>query len=539
MCLVCVVNKQWREAFISGVGERLPHADQVPNPLRQESSNANKDQDTDEILQREYMQIHISSIPFGDGPTVGSRPLWGFPFHCSCWDLFNADRKAHGKPPYNPQALFEVLMSFPRDNLTDFGHNYGGVADYGCRLDLEAGQVVQGYDQFGPLLPGEKSTFKLAYNRTNSTILDIQKQDPMYNAEIRSVFETEDSSADLTFGPPPDMRQEENCAEGNDMFREFPYGILWSILSHLSQKDFFNLRRSSRVFRHMFIPEVYWRSRFLPQKKLECVFDALDDHTYDRKVPWSIAYQRLMYISRNASLKNRRRVWKLSRTLGNLHDEAAEIRGGTDTILSQDIEHHRGFWEGEGSDLAWAYAGGYLRMSNQSFAAGARVLQFQDGFFPADMREMRVSSVDHLDKSYVCGLSWGWNRGQLGHVRHRKGDLLFWRHQPRWDVRIVGFHLALDQHGIRGLCAVSANNKLSNWSGCLYGLPKKRLMLYESPDDQEDLNRQEPPRLRIIRFKAGLDVSWDNSASVLVQSYSCFSSRRSNSCSCLRLSKDP
>lgn len=158
---------------------------------------------------------------------------------------------------HGPCGAFHSTLSFPRGNFTKFGHNYGGVAGYGCCLDLETGAVVQNHDQLGALLPGGKSIFKLAYNCTDSTLLDIQKQDPMYNAEICPVFETEDSSTGLTFGPRPDMQQEENCAEGNDMFRKFPYEILWSILLHLSFKDVFNLRRSSRVFRRMLLPEVY------------------------------------------------------------------------------------------------------------------------------------------------------------------------------------------------------------------------------------------------------------------------------------------
>lgn len=146
-----------------------------------------------ESTEEETMEIDIFSSRFGDHLAVGpGQRIWGFPFHCSCWDLLIARRETHGAAQYEPQALFDVLRSFPRHRLVEFGHDYGGVAGWDIELDLF--DIVEPSHQPCHLLPGEEP--RLVYDRTDVALLQMQKQNPMCVAEIASVFRGEGPHGD-------------------------------------------------------------------------------------------------------------------------------------------------------------------------------------------------------------------------------------------------------------------------------------------------------------------------------------------------------
>lgn len=60
------------------------------------------------------------------GRTYESR-AWGFPFHCSCWELLRASSPTGG---IHIQTLFDLCRSFPvspEQGDLDFGHDYGNI----------------------------------------------------------------------------------------------------------------------------------------------------------------------------------------------------------------------------------------------------------------------------------------------------------------------------------------------------------------------------------------------------------------------------
>lgn len=69
------------------------------------------DGNVNESTDHEPMEIDLSSSEFGESLAVGGgERIRGFPFHCSCWDLFVAACDARGATSHDVQALFEVLM---------------------------------------------------------------------------------------------------------------------------------------------------------------------------------------------------------------------------------------------------------------------------------------------------------------------------------------------------------------------------------------------------------------------------------------------
>lgn len=217
------------------------------------------------------MEIDIGSSQFGDQPAVGPvQRIWGFPFHCSCWDLLIARRETHGVAKYEPQALFDALRSFPRHRLSKFGHDYGGVAGYDLEVDLF--YVVDPSHQACHLLPGEEP--RLVYDRTDRELLQMQKQNRMCVAEISSSFRGE--------RPPGSQVPEAHPVDGlenvtdrcGEPFGKLPIEVLQFIIFELSCPEVVALKQSSRVFQLLPLPDTFWRSCFLPGREFEYVFEA-------------------------------------------------------------------------------------------------------------------------------------------------------------------------------------------------------------------------------------------------------------------------
>lgn len=436
------------------------------------------------------MEIDIVSSQFGDQPAVGpGQRIWGFPFHCSCWDLLIARRETHGAAQYEPQALFDVLRSFPRHKLSEFGHDYGGIAGYDIEVDLF--DIVDPSHQLCQLLPGEEP--RLVYDRTDRALLQMQKQDPMYVSEVSSVFRGERSPG----GPAAEAHPVDgvhNVTTGySEPFGKLPIELLQFIISELSSPEVVALKQSSRVFQSLPLPDTFWRSRFLPGREFEYVFEALK-YFETRNGQWRTIFQYLRDMRNSPGLTNRRRVWGLARSLDDFVETRRKNRICYGTMVRSYFEPAAA----EGEDAIWCEGHRCLRPFNQPFATGCRELYVRTMLVPPTSTYVYVSVVDILGKAYICGLRFEESTStvqQIGYVRPGNETLLIWNTQsePR---QAMGFHVALDQHGVRGLCIVSGANVLSGWAGQHEDIPKRRLAV---PVDKED---------GIIMLKGGFDVGF-------------------------------
>ncbi|POS68559.1 hypothetical protein DHEL01_v213047 [Diaporthe helianthi] len=235
---VCTLDEQWASAFISGVGERHQFHDLVPNPLRNGVDGAVDSEQgvilasdlsgiIEENIKGENMEIDICSSQFGANFAVGpGPPIWGFPFHCSCWDVLNAYRETQREARHEIQALFDVLRSFPRQKLVDFGHNYGDVAGYDLEVDW-FDVIDPSHEPFG-LLPGEE--YRLVYDRSDRALLEVQKHDPMQVFELFPVFTVETPAGSSALQAyPVDIRNDYPVGYSD------PFGKLPVELLHVSQ----------------------------------------------------------------------------------------------------------------------------------------------------------------------------------------------------------------------------------------------------------------------------------------------------------------
>lgn len=350
------------------------------------------------------MEIDICSSQFGDQPAVGpGQRIWGFPFHCSCWDLLVARRETQGAAQYDPQTLFDVLRSFPRHRLSELGHDYVGVGGYDIQVDLF--DIVDPSHQPCHLLPGEEP--RLVYDRTDTEILQMQMQDPMCVTEISSVFRGER----LPGSPVPEAHPVDGLQNVNTRYSEpfgkLPIELLQFIMSELSSPEVVALKQSSRVFQRLPLPDTFWRSRFLPGREFNHVFEAFK-YFEKRNGQWRTIYQQLRDMRKSPGLVNRRRIWELARTL----DDLLETRLENNICSGKAVRSYFEPVAAEENDAVWTEGHRCLRPFNQPFSTGCRELYVRTMHVPPSTTSIYVSVIDILDKAYVSGLRVR-NQGEL------------------------------------------------------------------------------------------------------------------------------
>lgn len=536
---MCTLDENWTSPFLSGVGKRRHFGgDIVPNPLRNDGPVVAdcEDENLEEFLPiedeiSEFFRIDLSLNSFGsplmghDGIRVGAR-ISGFPFHSACWDLFRAVRGTENLSDDEVQALFDVLRSFPRHQLVDLGHDYGGIAGY----DLETNLFNLKYSppHLDRLMPGEEP--RVVYNLVpDSLLLEMQQQNPMEIRDLGLVFDIDGPSqlssdptqeayalsgyketsnewpADeecatlrSTTNPKKSFLAQVNATGGTDIFSKLPVEIRGAILCELSSHDVVSLKQSSRTFLYTSFSDVFWRTRFRPDREFGHLFES-PRHFNDCRGRWNTIYHHFKSISRRPSLVNRQRTWTLARNMDALLGMRLHNRQCLGTPVASFFEPAPGNLEDDG---AWLEANRCLRTFKKSFSSGSRALFERVGSLQQDdLDGIYISKVEVLGKTYVCGMRFQHSKGpslELGYVRSETETLCTWK-TGTLPKQVVGFHLAQGQRGLRGLAIVSSIDGMSDWVGEHHGdIPIRKLVL---PQCQ---NAASTP---LTMIKGGFDVS--------------------------------
>lgn len=351
------------------------------------------------------MEIDIISSQCADRVAAGpGQRIWGFPFHCSCWDLLITLRETHGAGQFEPQTLFDVLRSFPRHKLSELGHDYGGVAGWDIELDLF--DIVDPSHEPCHLLPGEEP--RLVYDRTNRALLQMQRQNPMCVIEISSIFRGERPSGGTVSEAHSGDYLPSFKTRYSEPFGKLPIELLQVIISELSSPDVIVLKQSSRVFQRLPLPDTFWRSRFLRGREFDYIFEALG-YFKNRKGHWRTTFQYFRDNRKSPSLMNRRRVWSLAQILDDLVEKRLESDICSGTVV-------RSYFEPDALDekkAIWTEAHRCLSPFNQDFPTGCRELYVRTMLVPPTATDIYVSFVDILDKANVSGLRFGEARGTI------------------------------------------------------------------------------------------------------------------------------
>lgn len=474
----------------------------MPNPLRNNldydriHSHDHSLSPGAEDEESEFIEIDINSSSFGTNLAVGpGQRITGFPFHCPCWELFRKAQGTRNASVGEIQAFFDLLRSFPRHELVDFGHTYGGIATYD--LELNYFHLTYSIPPLKHLLPGEEP--RLVYVRDDEAVQELQKHNPLEIKEIQLAFETDGNVCRLPSEVESD-KPEPSIIAGTgvtDPFQRVPVEILQLILGELYSQDVVSVKQSSRPFQYTPLADTFWRSRFEPGREFGHIFEA-QDYFRCRNGQWKTIYHKIKSVKRTPALVNRERIWTLAEVLSGLLRTKLDLSQCFGTPLRSYFEPAAQQLEEDGSCQK---ASRCLRAFNKDFDTGSRTLFARAIAVPQETSSIFVSTVELLGKTYICGLRLQHSEGpafRLGYIRPEAETLCTWgtRTRPRG---FVGFQLAQGQRGIHGLAILSSQDGLSDWVGEHYHVPKRRLML---------VSHQTHATKSIAMIEGGFDVSY-------------------------------
>ncbi len=184
----------------------------------------------------------------------------------------------------------------------------------------------------------------------------------------------------------------------NDTFSKLPAEMLELILSYLPSPDVVRPRQASRSFARIPLLDWFWKSRFLPGRELEFIYES-GDSTSSHHGRWRTLYASVKddYLDR-PSLVNRRRIWHLASAIKYLLYQT--------TGVSRDGIPSRSFLEPNlaSDDVPWINAGRAGMALAESFIVGSRALFGRISAVPNDMAALFVSTIDIFDRQYITGI---------------------------------------------------------------------------------------------------------------------------------------
>lgn len=445
------VLEDWNSARISSVAQRRQFEDAIP--LDQSVDVDVSESTTDDGR----VHIELAKSMFGEkyppDPPLMPQPLWGFPLHDRCWELLCA-ADARFQEPSAVQALFDLCMSHPMQNgVLNWGHNYHGLVRY--NVDVEK------------LLPGEEPRL-LEPERGDGPHRYDPIDIPMNVADILRGSSTE-AEGDSAKNNNIDKRPKSHPSMNKDPFGRLPPELLLDVVVRLDSRSVANLRLASKAVVNLGLPEKFWFSRFWPGREFEYIFERPARRAACGL--WMNIYNRARDLQSHPAMQNRQRIWNL----------ACQLRDWTILRLESPICHGllcKSFFNPDGvnDERKWHTAEARISPAISIFSAGCRSLNDVTVTISGQTSEAWASLITLGEKRYVSGLRISQTGGksfQLGY-RHPKHEVaLTWDALLEASDPFVGFHVAIDTRGIRGLRMISAQGASSCWVGDHEGVPKK------------------------------------------------------------------
>lgn len=459
----------WHNARLSGIGQRLQFDYVIPRDL----SVSEDFFSTDEMT----MEVHLMKSNFEeDYPTVQtdeSCPVWGYPIQCSCLKVLSVAHLRTGNP-LDIQALFDLCRSQPiQQNALNWGHDYGGFI--GWLDDPEDMFPTEDPWLFMNFIVGRA----FQYDPYNDPWLDdVFGQE---NGTPEELLECQGQSFIACFG----------ASDTSDPFSILPLELLVDILISLPSEDVANLRKASRCFACLRLPNKFWRSRFLPNREFSHIFEA--DKCPPNSGIWKTLYDGTKLLRHHLSVINRKRIWALASDMCNLLTQRAASPICHGVAWKTMFEP-----QGIADPFQWEVVASGISSPTDYFHSGSRAISERTLHLPESISKIIISLAYINGRSYVSGISFTSNDHQkldIGYIRPDQQYEVCWEKCQQDAVSIRGFHAAVDPRGIRGLSVLSSTG-FSKWVGDYNDVPKRLLKLASS-------NETSPP---IKNIKASFDV---------------------------------
>ncbi|KAH9895319.1 hypothetical protein F4778DRAFT_783674 [Xylariomycetidae sp. FL2044] len=418
-------------AWLSGPGHRQPFGDVIEAAPDGRPDDGNELPDI-WLMRSSFGEPMVLSIPIDDPPQA-----WGFPFHSACWKTMSSCCPVE---PSEMQALLSLCRSFPTcwGPLT-WGHDYGGA--------LRSDPVFA---------PGEEP---VQYYPT------AHAPDPYDIPELHQSFENPIQT------PTPDTAglSLPSASSNDDVFAKLPTEILSYLLIYLPSDDVCRLRRASRVYANVTLPDAFCKSRFFPGQEFQHVFEA-ERYFPSRQGQWKSIFRSVKAVSLFPAMVNRRRIWGLCHSLREMLDSMRDVVCDGYPVKS--------FFEpnAPSDGTEWVTASRVMKLPTQMMTMGSRTLYVRMLALPPRALAIFTSTIDLAGHRYISGLRILDKCGVSFSVGYRHPDtesLLLRANEP---IRIAGFCLAQDQRGVRGIAVIDDTGTRSCWIGDHDHIPKRNLL---------------------------------------------------------------
>jgi len=136
----------------------------------------------------------------------------------------------------------------------------------------------------------------------------------------------------------------------------------------------------------------------------------------------------------------------------------------------------------DNAEIRWITASRALKHPDEDFINGCRLLRERVVTIPEDTVAISVSAIKIYDRNYVSGMRFGTRSGDsisLGYRHYINEHLVVClRRGDDKTIHFLGFHLAQDQRGVRGLAFLiqRPDERLTDWVGDHRDIPKSRLV---------------------------------------------------------------
>lgn len=354
-------------------------------------------------------------------PVMKQRPennRHGYIVHDACWGLL---RKAVELDDIPLERLYRICSSlpFPIQGIgVSWGHDYMGLS------------TINNQDHY----PWED---RLVEQYSKSEAYQYARYNP-YDVpelhELLSMSSQEDRNSDL-------RTNSKNC------FSVLPWEIREAIAIHLSTRDMANLLMSSKTFLPLLNSQTFWRSRFQGGRDRDFVFEIRAKRPKD----WIYLYQMTNDAQSPPGLKNRKRIWSLTKAVVNLlRFQLVQYTDYSHVILDPDPR--------------WTVAADIKQgtVSNYSFNEGCRLFEKQSTILPRDLVKIAFSVTEEGISGYLAGIRFTSKDGShicLGYIAEDK--------ELSVDIATLkGFVLAMGSRGIQALKVVNGDGRVTRWFGC-------------------------------------------------------------------------
>lgn len=454
--IVYSLDKASVSASLSGPGKRLSSGDMIP-------IISSEGQKIDVYIDLNPSHFHFgrcsTAPPFGEETSA-----WGFPLHCYCWEIL---KESSPRKDVHVQSLFDLCRSFPLVAgipALDFGHSYGGL-------------FRREYLGIYPPFPGEEPRLAL---EKHSPVFQAHTFDPLDLSFLVKMVADRGRSA-ACHEPPTSIH---TTITTHEPFTKLPAEILQLIFLYLSSDDILNLKLSSRVIAVSPLSDRFWHSRFCHGREFHHVFEFAQYSTH--RGQWQMVFSSTWLLRHHPSLVNRKRIWHFATALQDLMAKTGSCQGGPfRSLFEQDAPQNQ---------KIWVTADRGQQSCPPFYFASPKSLFERFITLPEMLSSISISVVDLFAGRYISGLrvaDKNGNHWNLGYFQPHSSVSFTTTH-------IIGFLLAQDQRGIRGMRVLGEGGLTSEWIGDYQGIPRRRLILPRNKQSDENC---------IKYIKGGFNVS--------------------------------